>query len=80
MAERVEMWSGQERGYAPPSGYAFPRNHAGPDRGPVKDLPEFTCGACRETFGTNFLEEEIECAVCGARRCPNCEHWFGGES
>jgi hypothetical protein len=41
-------------------------------------LPEFTCGVCGETFGTNFDIEEIECP-CGARRCPHCEQWFGGD-
>lgn len=43
-------------------------------------LPQFTCGQCGETFGTNFAEDEIECAYCDARRCPHCHEWFGGES
>jgi hypothetical protein len=46
----------------------------------LHDLPEYTCGMCGETFGTNFLPDEIECAYCEARRCPHCELWFGGES
>ena len=46
----------------------------------LRDLPEYTCGQCGETFGTNFLPDEIECAYCEARRCPHCELWFGGES
>ena len=37
----------------------------------------FTCGACGETFGTNCAEDDIECAVCGAKRCPHCHRWFG---
>ena len=44
-----------------------------------RDLPEYTCGQCGETFGTNFVEDEIECAYCDARRCPHCAEWFGGE-
>lgn len=44
----------------------------------LRDLPEYRCGQCGETFGTNFAEDEIECAYCDARRCPCCEHWFGG--
>jgi DNA-directed RNA polymerase subunit RPC12/RpoP len=42
-------------------------------------MQEYTCGACGETFGTNFAEHEIECAYCDARRCPCCQSWFGGQ-
>ena len=45
----------------------------------MTQMRDFTCGICGETFGTNFREEEVECAVCGARRCPHCHEWFGGE-
>lgn len=40
---------------------------------------DVTCGSCSAQFGTNFRIEEIECAECEARRCPNCATWFGGE-
>jgi hypothetical protein len=46
----------------------------------LPSLPQYTCGQCGETFGTNFTEDEIECAYCSARRCPHCHEWFGGES
>jgi hypothetical protein len=42
-------------------------------------LPGYTCGQCGETFGTNCDEDDIRCPECGARRCPHCETWFGGE-
>ena len=42
-------------------------------------MREYTCDQCGETFGTNVHEDEVECANCGARRCPHCETWFGGE-
>jgi len=41
---------------------------------------DVTCGGCGEEFGTNFVIEEIECAECEARRCPNCRTWFGAQS
>jgi DNA-directed RNA polymerase subunit RPC12/RpoP len=56
---------------------------AGPLVAPVANprglppLPQYTCGQCGETFGTNFRTEEIECPECEARRCPHCETWFG---
>jgi hypothetical protein len=42
-------------------------------------MRDLTCGACGGGFGTNFSEEEIECAHCDARRCPHCGEWFGGD-
>jgi hypothetical protein len=45
----------------------------------LKPLPEYTCGVCRETFGTNFSVQDIDCGNCEARRCPYCTTWFGGE-
>ena len=47
-----------------------------PPRGP-DGMRNLTCGACGGEFGTNFAEEEIECAHCDARRCPHCGEWFG---
>lgn len=47
----------------------------------IRDLPpvpEYTCGSCDETFGTNCDEDDIQCPECGATRCPHCEQWFGG--
>jgi hypothetical protein len=40
-------------------------------------LPQYTCGQCGMTFGTNFDEDKIECPECEARRCPHCKTWFG---
>lgn len=48
--------------------------------GTLRDLPEYRCGQCGQTFGTNLAEDKVECAYCEARRCPHCEMWFGGES
>jgi hypothetical protein len=42
---------------------------------------DVTCGSCGEDYGTNVTDlDEIECAECGARRCPHCQKWFGGRS
>jgi hypothetical protein len=53
-----------------------PVTPARPER-TLPPLPQYTCGQCGETFGTNFRIEEIECPECEARRCPHCETWFG---
>ena len=61
--------------------FGGPWQHVAPvgkRREPLPSLPQYTCGVCGETFGTNYHTEEIECP-CGARRCPHCEKWFGGE-
>jgi transcriptional regulator with XRE-family HTH domain len=42
-------------------------------------LPEYTCGQCGETFGTNCDPDDIECTYCEAKRCPHCQTWFGSE-
>jgi hypothetical protein len=43
-------------------------------------LPQYTCGQCGETFGTNCYPHDIACAYCGAILCPHCGEWFGGDS
>lgn len=40
-------------------------------------MRDFTCGECGETFGTNCADNDIQCAVCDAKRCPHCKKWFG---
>jgi hypothetical protein len=40
---------------------------------------DVTCGSCGSEFGTNFAIDQIDCVECGARRCPHCATWFGGE-
>ena len=51
-----------------------------PPEKPLSSLPEYTCGQCGETFGSNCALDDIRCVECGAIRCPHCEKWFGGES
>ena len=46
---------------------------------PADGFRDFTCGACGETHSTNFSVDEVECPECGARRCPCCRAWFGGD-
>lgn len=46
---------------------------------PLPPLPEYACGQCGTTFGTNVAEDRIECPECDARRCPHCETWFGAQ-
>ena len=53
-----------------------PEDHDLPQVGP-DGMRDLTCGACGGVFGTNFHEEQIECAHCDARRCPHCGEWFG---
>jgi hypothetical protein len=43
-------------------------------------LPEYTCGQCFEMFGSNCRDDDISCAYCGAKRCPHCREWFGGDN
>lgn len=57
-------------------GAVFPEAHDLPPVGP-DGMRELTCDACGGVFGTNFSEEQIECAHCDARRCPHCGEWFG---
>jgi len=40
----------------------------------------YVCGNCGEEFGTNCDVDDIQCTECGARRCPACAEWFGGQS
>lgn len=43
-------------------------------------LPEYTCGNCGGTFGTNCTLDDIACTECRAHRCPRCAGWFGGDA
>ena len=52
---------------------------ASADLPPLPPLPQYTCGACRETFGSNCDPDDIVCPYCEARRCPRCLKWFGAE-
>jgi hypothetical protein len=65
-------------GFVSSLGAVFPEAAALPPVGP-DGMRDLTCGACGGEFGTNFREEEIECAYCDARRCPSCGEWFGGD-
>jgi hypothetical protein len=46
---------------------------------PLPPLPQYTCGSCGETFGSNCDQDDITCPYCEARRCPHCKRWFGSE-
>lgn len=58
--------------------HLVPQGEPLPPRGP-DGFREITCGACGETFGTNFADDEVECPDCDARRSPCCGSWFGGD-
>ena len=40
-------------------------------------LPEYTCGASGETFGTNCGPDDIACPECESRLCEHCGRWSG---
>jgi DNA-directed RNA polymerase subunit RPC12/RpoP len=44
----------------------------------MNGMREFTCGNCGEEFSTNCYDDDIACPECGARKCPECDFWFGG--
>ena len=57
------------------TGAVKPDASAEPGRS-LSPLPQYTCGLCSETWGTNCTPGDISCPECEANLCPCCGIWF----